>query len=682
MAGVATSPTASIVQNSDLTMRRSSNHAYFELSDQAPGWGEEGWRQGQAWLRRRTAALQRRTLASFAAEVGARGHRVRERSDSGLIEAAAALRVRMLRSGVTQDTAAEAFALVCEACVRQIGLRPYPVQVMGAAAMLRRTIAEMQTGEGKTLTATMTAATFALAGRPVHLVTVNDYLAERDHDHLQPIYTALGLSTGLIRSEASPDERRKAYAADIVYCTNKDLVFDYLRDRLALGSIRQATRRDVRLLMEVGSEMHDSPLLLRGLHVAIVDEADSVLIDEARTPLILSGPDRRESTIVEEQYQEALELARALCFGRDWRIDHKLRAVSLTAHGQAMVATRSETLGGLWRIHRARDELVARALAALHLFHNGIEYVLSDGKVQIVDEFTGRLMPDRTWEFGLHQMIEAKERLDVTGPKVTMARMTFQRFFRRYWHLAGMTGTASQVAGEMAATYDVDMLRIPTNRPNQRVCHGQALFHDAARKWQAVLSSAQRSSAVGRPVLIGTRSVATSNHVSALLAQKGIVHTVLNAVHDQDEARIVGQAGQEGRVTVATNMAGRGTDIRLDATAREKGGLHVILTEYHESARVDRQLFGRSGRQGDPGGYECFASLEDEIFERFSAKWLLRAATAMAVGRDTALPSWIAFGLKRLAQTSAGATSAKIRRDSLRHDRSLSTLLAFAGDGE
>ena len=656
---------------------------YYEHADPRDGWLDEMLMRGQGLLARRMSPLRRQRLARIAVDVEQLGRAISGMSDAALLEAAQNLRVRLLRTGLVRENAIRAFALTREACARQIGLRHFRVQTMGGAAMLGRYVAEMETGEGKTITATLPAAYFALAGWPVHIVTVNDYLAERDWQQLGPVYKSLGLTVGLVTHAQRPDERRAAYAADITYCTNKELVFDYLRDRLVLGRHRGRPRQMIRALVDAAGQDgsgRTSPLLLRGLHVAIVDEADSVLIDEARTPLLIAGrdDDGDDATL----YADALDMARALEPGSHWTLKDRERSVSLTPDGRAELAHLARGRKGLWVARRAREELAERALSALHLFQRDTQYIVADGKVHIVDEFTGRTMPDRSWELGLHQMVEAKEGLEITGRRVTLARITYQRFFRRYRHLTGMTGTAMEVAGELASVYRLGVTRVPTNRPSRRRDMGAHLFLSASDKWDAVLKSVRANVEGGRSVLIGTRSVEISEHVSALLTAAALPHVVLNARQDRQEAEIVAAAGQPGRITVATNMAGRGTDIRLSREVREAGGLHVILTEHHESKRIDRQLSGRGGRQGDPGGFECFAALDDEVFARFVQSTLLRLTHHWVGKRRFQVPGGLAWFLIRQAQSAAGRLNARIRRETLANDQRRDNLLAFAGQAE
>jgi preprotein translocase subunit SecA len=599
-------------------------------------------------------------------------------TDVDLRERADALRGGLLRHGFAPELVARAFALVRTAANRTVGLRHFPVQLMGGHVMLEGMLAEMGTGEGKTLAATLPAATAALAGMPVHIVTVNDYLAKRDGEWMGPLYAALGLTVGIVQHGQQPEERRAAYAADITYCTNKDLGFDYLRDTLALAS--RCGRGRLLLEKTLGRGDRLDRLLLRGLHFAIVDEADSVLIDEARTPLIIAGAADKEAD--EALYHTALAIAGELERDVDFRLDLSERAARLSAAGRRRLETLGARLPSAWRSARAREELAQQSLAALHLFARDAHYIVREGKVQIVDEYTGRVLADRTWERGLQQLIEAKEACEVSGRQLTLARITYQRLFRRYLRLAGMTGTATEVASELEAVYDLKAVRIPPNRPSRRRNAGVRLYASHAAKWQAAADTIARVQAEARPILVGTRSVAASEALSAVLASRGIDHVVLNARQDSAEAAIVAEAGEAGRVTVATNMAGRGTDIRLGEGVPERGGLHVILTEYHESHRVDRQLFGRCGRQGDPGSYETIVSLEDELFVRHAGALCRTIAARHGASWSRPLPLWEAVLLRAVAQRAAESANSHARRVTVEQDRKLDSALAFAGKAE
>ena len=629
-----------------------------------------------AWLKRPlpTALRRARALAEAVERlqptVDALGH-------EGLRARAEALRPRLLRQGFTAELSAEAFALVRAASHHALGMRHFPVQLMGGHTLLSGLLAEMETGEGKTLTASLPAAAVALAGQPVHVITVNDYLSARDAETLRPVYEALGLTVGVARQEQEPDERRAAYAADITYCTNKDIGFDYLKDGIALA----AQRGRGRLLLQkmLGRGDGADRLLLRGLAFAIVDEADSVLIDEARTPLVISGAG--DAAAEAELYTQALEIGRRLQADADFSVDRRDRVARLTPQGRERLAELSAGLPAPWRSARGREELAQQALAALHLFELDVHYLVREGKVMIVDEYTGRVLPDRSWERGLQQLVEAKEGCEVSARRSTLARITYQRLFRRYLRVAGMSGTAAEVAPELEAVYGLKVARIPTHRTVLRRDEGVRLFADRQRKWQAVADAVLRRRAAGQPVLVGTPSVAASEELGAVLAARGIGHVVLNARQGGEEAAIVARAGEAGRVTIATNMAGRGTDIRPQAEVLACGGLHVILTEFHESGRIDRQLFGRCARQGDPGSHEAIVALDDAIFARH-AGGLARTLAARHGGSDEALPAWAAALLKARAQGAAEAANAADRRATLEQDRRLDRALAFAGASE
>jgi preprotein translocase subunit SecA len=611
-------------------------------------------------------------LAPMVADVEACGLRLAALSEGPLREVSSELRVALVRHGFRADLVARTFALVREVSHRLLGLRHYPVQIMGGWTLIRGMLAEMETGEGKTITAALPAATAALAGIPVHVVTVNDYLAARDAELLEPVYRFLGLTVGVVQHGQEPSGRRAAYACDVTYAVNKEIAFDYLRDKLTLGA--RSMRSNI-MVDRLGSASAGSQLLLRGLRFAVVDEADSVLVDEARTPLIISGAAAEDDTA--EVYALALSIAARLEPDHDFELVKNEQAAQLTPAGSARLAIETGGFGGLWQARRAREELVENALSARHLFTRGKHYAVIDGAVQIVDEHTGRISEGRAWQHGLHQMIEVKEGCALTSCRETLASITYQRFFRRYQHLCGMSGTLAEVAGELRAVYGVKTLRIPTNRPSRRSNLGVKLHRSRTQKWQAVIAAAHAQMNCGRPVLVETRSIRDSEELSGLLSNVGLEHVVLNAHHDKREAEIIAQAGQQGRITVATNMAGRGTDIILGDGVAPRGGLHVILTEFHDARRIDRQLIGRGGRQGDPGSFEAIVSLEDDIFTRFAAR-----ASGIAHRLMPALsPAWgsLAQLLRRHAQGAAERAHLHMRREVLRSQRQLDKALAFSG---
>jgi len=602
----------------------------------------------------------------------------RKLGDGEFRQAALGLSEGLRRSGLATLTVAQTFALVREAAARTLGQRHFDVQLIGGRILLDGMVAEMETGEGKTLTATLAACTAALAGIPVHVVTVNDYLAQRDAQWMGPIYDALGLSVATILHGMDAQARRAAYGADITYCTNKELAFDYLKDRIVLG--REANRVQLQVERLYENRPRLDQLLLRGLHYAIVDEADSVLIDEAKTPLIISGAAGAD-TAEQQTYQTALSLAQQMEPNRDFVIEGRERVLRLLPAGLDRLAQQTMALGGVWNRRQWREELVRQALSALHIFLKDKQYLVKDGKVQIIDEYTGRVMPDRSWEHGLHQMIEAKEGCAVSQRVDPLARISYQRFFRRYVRLAGMTGTAHEVAGELWSVYRLATVRVPTNRPTQRRALPTRVYHRAEQKWQAVARSIEEQQNAGRPVLVGTRSVVASEHLSRLLNGRGLDHQVLNARQDREEAEIVAKAGERCRITVATNMAGRGTDIRLPQSSRTLGGLHVIATELHEARRIDRQLFGRCGRQGDPGTYEAIISLEDELVQIYARQWWQKLRALLPRLGDGA-KDWARAATLALAQRAAERLHYRMRRQLLKMDEQLADALAFSGRSE
>ncbi len=613
----------------------------------------------------------------IAAAVAGYGPHVSQMSDLELREEAARLGLEVRKRGFRDELVAHIFAIVREVSERTIGLRHFDTQLMGGLVLLKGMVAEMETGEGKTLTATLAASTAALAGIPVHVICVNEYLTARDAETMGPIYEALGLSVGCVIHGKTPKERQAAYRCHITYCDNKELAFDYLRDRLTLGEMTDALRLQAEYLYS--DDMREDRLLLRGLHFAICDEADSLLIDESRTPLIISGSGKGEE---EETFlRQAMSLAQKLDEGTDYRVDRDVNRIDLTDAGLERVRKASAPLGPLWSGTIRRDETIRKALGALHLFRADIHYLVREGKVQIVDEYTGRLMPDRSWERGIHQLIEIKEGCELTRRVESMARITYQRFFRRYLHLCGMTGTAWEVRRELWSVYGLAVSRIPTEKPLRRTRVPDVIVPSAAEKRRVVLERVEGLNGRGRPVLIGTRSVAASEEVSRCFAEAGLDHRVLNAKNDREEAAIVAEAGRYGAITIATNMAGRGTDIKLGPGVAEAGGLHVILTERHEAGRIDRQLAGRCGRQGDRGSFEAILSMEDSLLEGgragvfgWVAKHLVRPGSSL----------WTPVSKIAIlhAQRKMERVHARARHELLKQDERMGTLLSFSGSGE
>ncbi|MEN6335227.1 MAG: preprotein translocase subunit SecA [Phycisphaerales bacterium] len=568
-----------------------------------------------------------------------------------------------------------AFALVREVAARQIGERPFAVQVAGGLALAAGSIVEMATGEGKTLTATMPAVVAGWRGRGCHVITVNDYLARRDAEWMKHIYRFCGLGVSFIEQAMEPLDRRKAYGCDITYATNKEITADFLRDRLQIGRLHGAGSAVLGRIASGGRSPLDR-LVQRGLAFAIVDEADSVLVDEAVTPLIISGPGPNREQL--EAFRQAAAAAAVLGSPGDYRINLQYREVELTPEGRSRLAQAVSSLPGLWQGARRREELVTKALVARELYLKDKHYIIDGGKVVIVDDFTGRVMPDRSWRDGLHQAVEAKESVEITDPKDTYARISFQRFFRMYKHLCGMTGTAKEAAAEFWQIYGRPIVVIPTNRPCRRKVLPDVVLATRELKWQRLVQEVHRIHDTARPILIGTRSVRDSEQLSELLRAERLDHQVLNAVRHKEEAQIVAGAGQSGQITVATNMAGRGTDIKLGRGVAELGGLHVIAAERNESGRIDRQLFGRCARQGDPGTAQAIVSLEDEFLCRYAGTLVRHLHRRHAGTSDN-----IASGVTRLAfahaQRRAERFALQQRKSVMRSDHWLDENLGFAG---
>ena len=628
------------------------------------------------WYRRRSSTV--RSLRKAAEKISNMAQDFRHVSDRRLRERLHELQNQFYRYPKGGDQIlSEALATMVEAAERTLGLRPFPVQIMGAIALYRGYLTEMATGEGKSLTACLPAVLAAWSGRPCHFVTVNDYLASRDAVEMRPFYKLCGVSVGCVTGQMAPKDRRVNYEKGVVYTTLKELVADFLRDRLILGAFHHPSRRLLKKMRE--PQLRNSPdLVLRGLDTAIVDEADSVLIDEAVTPLIISRAQENQPLV--EACSVAHGIVEPLKAGADYQVDLKYREINLTKAGLDKVEQQSRFLPGIWRGEARRTELVQQALTAREFYNLDKQYVIQDKKVVIVDEFTGRLMPKRTWRHGLHQAVEAKEGLAVNDPSETLARLSFQRFFRFFRRLSGMTGTAKEATSEFWHIYGLPVISIPTHRPCIRRVLPDAAFSSAEQKWQAVVKEITRCHQTGRPVLVGTRSVKASEKLAAMLAVEGFEFNLLNAIRHREEARIVAAAGEQNRITIATNMAGRGTDIKLGRGVAELGGLHVIATERHESGRIDRQLFGRCARQGDPGSAQAFMSADDELIQRFLPGWLGRRLKSAIAIQAPGVCQFAQMAISH-AQNAAQRLAFRQRRNVLKMDTWLEEALSFSGSG-
>ena len=597
-------------------------------------------------------------------------------TDNELESSAFLLKERFQLHRETAQERLHGFALVREVASRTTGFKPYPVQVAVALALEAGFIAEMATGQGKTLSVAMAAVISGWRNRGCHVVTANDYLAKRDAGQMAPIYRFCGLEARYIQQSMAVDQRRDAYHADVTYCTNKEVAADFLRDQLIIGRPKGSASAILDKTMGRTRPAHDQ-LVQRGLECAIVDEADSVLIDEAVTPLIISSASPNQDQV--SAYEQAADWAGELERDKEYTVDKKYREVHLTAAGKKHIACLAADARGLWTGTRRREELIVQALTVQEFYLKDKHYVIDDGKIVIVDEFTGRLMPDRSWQNGIHQAVEAKEGLEVNLPKETLARISFQRFFRSYKKLSGTTGTATDAQSEFWKIYHLPVVVIPTHQPCIRKNKELRLFFSEQEKWAGVLKDIQQEHDIGRPVLVGTRSVRASEHLSGLLNDHGLKHRVLNAVHHRQEADIVADAGRKGGITVATNMAGRGTDIRLKDDTQDHGGLHVIATEHHEARRIDRQLYGRCARQGDPGSTRAFVSLEDELLQKYAGLLSLPLARYFT-NKKQAMPTKVSQWMVRNAQRRAERSALRQRMSVLHTDNWMDEHLGFTGN--
>ena len=566
-------------------------------------------------------------------------------SSANLAAKTGEFKLRLAKGETLDDILPEAFAVVRETSRRITGMRHFDVQLIGGVVLHRGKIAEMRTGEGKTLVATLPAYLNALTGKGVHVVTVNDYLARRDSEDMGRIYRALGLSVGLIVHDMDYPDRKAAYAADITYGTNNEFGFDYLRDNMVVD---------------------ENQMVQRELNFCIVDEVDSILIDEARTPLIISGPGEKSTDL----YRVLAHVVANMNENEDYTVDEKLKTVAPTEAGIA----KAEKMLGIANLYDAEHGVdfshhLMCALKAKAIMHRDRDYVVKDGQVIIVDEFTGRLMFGRRFSEGLHQAIEAKEGVKVERESQTLATITFQNYFRMYNKLSGMTGTAKTEEQEFQKIYGLDVIVIPTNKPMIRIDYPDVIYKTKRAKYKAAVAEIEECHKSGRPVLVGTTSIAQSEELSAMLKRRGIAHNVLNAKYHEKEAEIISKAGQYGAVTIATNMAGRGTDIMLGEGVPELGGLHIIGTERHESRRIDNQLRGRAGRQGDPGESRFYISLEDDLMRLFGQERLMNVFNALGVDENERIEHKMLSSAIEKAQKKIETNNYGIRSHLLQYDQ-------------
>jgi preprotein translocase subunit SecA len=635
--------------------------------------GLDGWLWDLCgrWRRRGSLVEEAMVLAErVLQEQGA----IKDRSNRQISEVLTRLAERF-RRGAADEEIVLCLACACEISQRSLGLQPYREQVMGAFALHRGYLAEMATGEGKTLTIGLAAVIAGMAGRPVHVITANDYLAERDAVALRPFYHACGLTVGFIQSDAPPESRRIHYCRSIVYGTSKEIVADFLRDRLMLGDYQDGRRRALQRLLSRPT-VASGALVQNGMYTAIVDEADHVLIDEAVTPLLISQQHPNELLV--KAVMAAHEVADSFVLETDFTTNPKFGEITLTGAGRRKLDDIPPECCLLFQNHRWKEELVVQALRAREFYIRGRHYVVNQDKVVIVDETTGRPAPQRSWRQGLHQAIEAKEGLPLSAPTENLASLSFQRFFRYYRKLSGVTGTGRENARELWHIYHLPVVVMPTHRPCLRRFAPEGFTATADEKWDAVIDAVATVHAEGRPVLIGCGSVNASETLAERLTTAGFPFRLLNASQLKHEAEIVAEAGHPGMITVATNLAGRGTDIRLGPGVAALGGLHVIATERANAARIDRQLYGRCARQGDPGSVHAFASLDDELVRRFLPGFV-RHGLAGLLRRHPSAGRIGCRSLFRFCQTAATGLDYRRRLGVLRRDKWLTQMLPLWG---
>lgn len=635
------------------------------------------WADWAALARTLSGATRRRLLAEadlVERIVGEREDWAAERLRARLSELRQQVRLSAGRArALPGDLRAESIACIALAAGHGLGKRPYRVQLLAALAMHEGCVVQMAAGEGKTIAVGLAAVLLGWSGSPCHVLTANDYLAQRDAQLMRPLFDLCGVSAGAVVPDSAPEQRAASYGADVAYATAKQVLADFLRDQILLHGAADPVRRRIEALK--GHPGGQQPVM-RGLWAAIVDEADSVLIDEAVTPLIISAasPD----PMMAQAAVQARDIASELAPNRHYEIDRVLRDVRFTDDGEDRLDLLCSRLPAVWHGPLRRKELVSQAIVARDLFERDRHYIVDDGKVVIVDENTGRAMPGRTWSYGMHQAIEAKEGLEISHPSRTMARMSFQDFFRRYHRLCGASGTLQGTRNELWWTYGLATFEVPTRLPSRLRVPRSRHFAGADEKRRALIRRAAELVRGGHPVLVGTRRISDSETLAEALRQEGIDCVVLNAKQHAAEAAIVETAGLPGRLTVATNMAGRGTDIHIAPEVAARGGLHVLMLEPHESARVDWQLFGRAGRQGAPGHAQGFVSAEDDLLRRHTpwfARWMLAAARSSPPLRAAFMPVLCAA-----AQAAAQWRAWRLRRQLQLRERLLRAQLSFTDD--
>lgn len=636
-------------------------------------WTERlGNKMGRGLQRHSASTLTR--ARKFVRLVDKEGKTFLKKSDKELSTSTREIRQTLHQKGFQVDAVARCFALIREMANRTLKMRPRDVQILGGWALLEGMVAEMETGQGKTLTATLPACTAALGGVPVHIITANDYLVNRDAQRMTPLYQALGLNVGIITDGMEFAARQASYQNEVTYCSSKQIAFDYLRDRLILNGKESRLQMQIDRLAD--EESRSKNLLLRGLCYGIIDEVDTVLIDDARVPLMISKG--AEESDFEQIYHQAYEVAEKLMPRDDFVIEEQIKRVDLTAKGKFRVVELTEDFGGMWKGIQRGQDLVTQALTAIHGFVRDRHYRVQDNRIHIVDGLDSPKLADKAWERGLVHMLEVKEDCPLSGMKETLAKISYQHFFNRYLRLAGMTASACEVRGELETVYNMSLLKIPSHRPSERIHQPTRVFMDSEDKWNAVVDRVWELNRQKSPVLIGTRKPASTELLHSLLTKKGMVPDALSGTDAGSDAALMEEAGRPGRITLVTNMAGRGMDLKVASTVLQRGGLYVILSEPHESQRLDRQLIQQCGREGAPGSYELYLSLDDEMVQNFSPGYLLSwckfiktvfQATGSRVGEQLVVRSQ--QGMERYY------SKMRVRLTEL--DKQMNKVLAFSG---
>jgi len=661
---------------SDTISFRKSTSIYPEQRGKLPTKIEDIW-QNHVLFYQSLFPLNRTAMSRVVQDINAHKHRLAGIDDREINQEIQSLRTNMRSRDISFANVCQAFALIREKASRNLDLHHHDVQLQGGWALLHGNVVEMKAGEGKTLTATLPACTLAMSGIPTHVITASQYLADRDYMAMKPLYESMGISVALLKHGMLSAERRHAYLCDVVYCSARELVFDYLKDHLIApqrsGRISRAVQR---LYGGFGnSENH----YLRGLHFAIIDDADTVLIDQALTPVAISG--EKNNIFDEPVYRQALRSARQLELDSDFMIGNDGYEINFTDQGKDRCAELSLEAGGFWNVRRIREMLLLQALTALNCLSKDVHYSVQNHKVAPLGRVTEAITLHRMWSSGLQQMVECKEGCPITSPKDTLARITFQRFFRRYYHLAGITGTANEARRQFWSIYRLKVAVVPPSRPDKCRRLTESCLTTSAEKLERLVSETGSIHRSGRPVLIGSVSADATERISAKLTQSNLPHTIVNGTKAEPDAASMSNIGNSGQITITTSFSGPGIDLSLASSIVTEGGLHIIASEKNIYGRLDRQLIGNCGKQGEPGSYSFFFSLEDGLFQKISIP-LLRSLLSFTLNRYPSLGHYLVMKTSKFIQRQLASQHYRRCRTMLRHEDSLDRQLAFSGEGE